>query len=246
MAVVGPLWMLVLFGGKGLMDEAVAYDEVCRRIAYRNYEDSGQTEPPQPTGKVTMIGLLFAPPDALLAKAEVLPRLEYFHDRSGSHIDFFCAGYTRGDKGVEDYKEAGLPGWVYSNRKFNQFREDIIKRSRWKYSGETDLILLNAEYSPSARAVNLDFTTAILCKLDVMKKDEAITSVASFFEDIFNYAEHADATDPTWGFSDERGLATGGSAFKRFILSLLPKDIGKDVTRATHFSVVDISVPAMV
>lgn len=77
-----------------------------------------------------------------------------------------------------------------------------------------------------------------------MKNDGAISSVASFFETIFRYTENVGGEDPTWGFSDAQGVAVIGSALRRFVLTLLPKDLGKDAERAAHFAIIDVSAPA--
>lgn len=37
-------------------------------------------------GGVRMVGLLFAPPEARLARDEIIPALEYFHHRSGTSL----------------------------------------------------------------------------------------------------------------------------------------------------------------
>jgi hypothetical protein len=194
-----------------------------------------------------MVGILFAPPGAALANAEVLPRLDYFHQRAGKHIDFFCAGYTQGWEGGQDpygcrdYKKAGLEGWVFSNERFVNLCKELSELSRWKYSGETDLILLNAEYDPPGRSSRLDFSSTILCRLDTMKRDKAIGSVAEFFERIFQYTESADPDDPTWGFSDKEGVKQVGSAVERFVLGLLPGKVSESYKRTKHFAVVDVS-----
>jgi hypothetical protein len=43
------------------------------------------------------------------------------------------------------------------------------------------------------------------------------------------------------GFSDEMGVRTAGSALKRVILSLLPKELGAAYRRAKHFAIRDVS-----
>ena len=76
-----------------------------------------------------MVGLLFARPDVPLAQVEVVPNLDYFHYRSGKHIDFFCAGYDgyTGRDETEGYrkinKEPELK-WGFSERMFIRFMED--------------------------------------------------------------------------------------------------------------------------
>lgn len=227
------------------MVPAVSYEDICSSIASLSYGDHGWNDPPEATNKVVMVGLLFASPHAPLAKTEIIPRLNYYHHRSGEHINFFCAGYAEGWPGKQidgrTYDKTEKEGWVFSDEKFNDLRREIESMSRWKYSGDTDLILTNAHYDHGSRSAYLDFSAAIVCKLDEMKSDGAIASVASFFEDIFRYAEKAGGDDPTWGFSDSRGLAVAGSALKKFILSLLPKELGKDVKRIEHFAIRDIS-----
>ena len=82
----------------------------------------------------------------------------------------------------------------------------------------------------------------IACHLDEMIRDQAITSVSAFVEKIVTFTENYQGNDPTWGFSDSMGLKTSMSSLKRFILSLLPKDLGKEVKRACHFAVRDIRI----
>lgn len=232
---------------------AITYEDVCRSIAssYGKYawedRDYVFNVSQEAYKKVKLIGILFAPPHAMLAKAEIIPGLDYFNRRSGNNIDFFCAGYAVGWEHA-DYVSIGKKvdnhEWVYSNETFDKFRKEIVSRSRWKYSGESDLILINSFYDSAKRSVDLDFSKAIVCRLDEMKKTEAVTSVASFFEDIFNYAEQADPYDPCWGFGNTQGLKGGGAALIRLLLSLLPKDLGKDFSRLAHFATQDISVIA--
>jgi hypothetical protein len=182
-----------------------------------------------------------------LAKRDVLPSLAYFHRRAGKQIDFFCAGYTQGFEGAtdatgcSDYEAAGLEGWVFSNQRFVQLCKEISAASKWNYSGETDLVLTNAKCNRQSRTAVLDFRTAILFKLDQMKRDKAIASVREFFEKIFQFAESTDASDPTWEFSDKQGLKQARSAIARFLLSLLPKSVAESFNRAKHYAVVNVS-----
>jgi len=226
------------------MKPATTYEDVCAYMARMYYGDSGQEIPPGPNKKVRMVGLLFARPDVPLAEVEVVPNLDYFHYRSGKHIDFFCAGYDgyTGRDETEGYrkinKEPELK-WGFSERMFIRFMEDIEARSPWKYSGDCDLILANAHYDATKREVRIDLKHHVQYKLKQMKDIGAINSVTSFFEDVVRYAEHADGEDPTWGFSDAQGAKLAGSALRRFILALLPKDLGKDAERAAHFAVID-------
>lgn len=161
---------------------------------------------------VRMVGLLFSRPESKLAKEEIIPGISYFHIRSGQHIHFFCAGY--GAYGGQDKNEIvsvekdGKLGYVFIPSRFNEIRKKVESQCGWRYSGESDLILANARYSRGGGVV-LELDKSIKCYLDEFKKIGAIDSVNEFFERIFRYAETAKEDDPTWGFSDSMGVATG-------------------------------------
>src|SRR5579863_7422030 len=75
------------------MVPAASYQDICEYIARMNFGQSAQKVSSGLGRPVKMIGLLFARPSLPLTQAEVVPNLDYFHYRSGPHIDFFCAGY---------------------------------------------------------------------------------------------------------------------------------------------------------
>lgn len=196
--------------------------------------------------RVKMIGILFAQPTHSLAKDEIIPNMDYFHYRSGRNINFYCAGY--GDDftigSYQDRKAAGEGGfsrWQFSPLAFSNFCRELESRSRWQYSGETELMLANARLDRASTKVVLDFQVAVVCNLAKMKEDKAIPSVMSLFEDIFRYAESQDSTDPTWGFSDRMAVGKSISTLRRLILSFLPKELGADVERLAHLAVHDVS-----
>lgn len=227
------------------MKPAITYEGVCKSLASSNYKSF-----PDEYRKVKLIGILFARPDAKLSKEEFIPQFSYFNQASGKDIDFFCAGYTDGwttqaADGLE-YTSTGIKAnereWAFSNDSFISFSKEISSRSRWKYSGECDLILLNTFYDSDKQSVELDFSMAIVCQLDQMKKDEAIPSLAEFFQKIFNHVnKDPDQSDPCVELSNSLGSEKGGPALIRFILSFLPKDLGKDFARLAWFTTKDIS-----
>ena len=196
--------------------------------------------------KVKMVGILFCQPSHKLSKEQIINNLGYYHHRSGSNIDFYCSGYGA-YWDITEYpdmqKVCTVNGtdWYFSPFAFNKFREDMEKRSKWRYEGEVDLLLVNAKLERNDKHICLDMTSAIDCKLEEMIRIGTITSVMSFFEDIFQYAEKQNGKDSTWGFSDKLGASHAGSALKRFVLSLLPGDLGKEAEKLQHLAIRDIS-----
>ena len=61
----------------------------------------------------------------------------------------------------------------FNQRLFAAFVDDMEASTSWKYSGETDLILVGPD---------LDFSDAILYDIEAMLKDGAIDNPARLFE----------------------------------------------------------------
>ena len=103
------------------MVPAYSYERVCSEL--------GNSFHGRYHGDVRMVGLLFARPASPLAVSEILPNLNYYHHRSGNHIDFFCGGYGQYWENWRDefpdqcvVSRGGSVDWLYSARKFNAFR----------------------------------------------------------------------------------------------------------------------------
>jgi hypothetical protein len=195
-----------------------------------------------------MVGLLFARPESQIGREEIVPSLDYFHYRSGNNIDFFCAGCRRYGPSRQDGEQRVTqprtrdeePPWLFNVLLFERFRQQIETLSTWRYSGEADLLLMNALFDENDGRARLDFESALVCDLQRMKRDGAIETVQRFFEDVSRFAEHAPVNDPTWGFSDRMGIHSAGAGLKRIILSLLPKNLGEEYKRVEHFAVRNI------
>lgn len=229
------------------MIPAVSYEEIEDHINYTFSSTAAEGK------SVRMVGILFGRPGSPLAKAEVLPNLEYFDRRSGSNIDFYAAGFRQGFPGlvVDDHVSRKSKdteffgpdhGWIFSATKFNELREDIQKRTSWKYSGGVDLVLLNARRNVETGKAAIELRSAVCLNLDQAKNDGLMLTVEMLFERIFQYAESQSGDDPTWGFSDTAGVRVAGTSLRRLLLRLLPKEAGKDIERIAHLAVKDIGV----
>jgi len=216
----------------------ISFAQVCNDLA--SYFRKGRG--------VRLVGLVFCRPQARLAREEIIPSLLYFHYRSGEHCNFYFGGYHQGREARINETLIGSQGdsldWIFSERDFNKFRHEIETRTRWRYSGGTDLILANAIAGHRPDKAAIDFSTAISANLEQLKTDGAFLETGMLFEQIFRHAdEHGgDNEDPAWGFSDAAGLRLTGSALKELLLAALPKGVRNDVRRAWHFAVTDISV----
>jgi hypothetical protein len=212
---------------------------VCRDLETR-FERDGL-----PEDTVKMVALLFARPQSVLAREEVVPNLPYFHHRAGKHIHFFCVGYggywpPAQVPDAENVVTIDRTKWSYSDSLFNEFRAELEGVTTWTYSGGTDLVLTNA-VRDGGNSVRLDFSSALAMNLEQAVSDGAIPDVSRWFERIFQFAEHHSADDPTWGFGLSAGLVAARSGLVAAILSLLPGNLGTEATKLPHFMVSDLA-----
>ena len=91
-----------------------------------------------------MVGLLFLKPNSQLVAEEILKNGQYFHVRSRKAIDFFLPGYGPKDpNSPEKIYDIDLDyGFVFSMTAFVSCIKSIQSEASWKYSGETDLVLI--------------------------------------------------------------------------------------------------------
>jgi hypothetical protein len=131
------------------------------------------------------VGILFANPTKSFVKDEILANIEYANERSGRYIDFFFAGFSKYN--TYDPQEILIDApcgnrWHFSFTMFNNFISEIEHVSKWQYSGETELFLL--EFSDG----KLHFDKAISIWLDRAVREESIYSASTLFEDIYRIA----------------------------------------------------------
>jgi len=192
-----------------------------------------------------LVGILFCHPKTPLAKAEIVDQLAHFNERSGEAVDFFCAGYGAywPPEHFADQKViVRIDGvdWLFSEKAFSQVIDELEAETQWRYSGETELILVTARKRNSG-GTELDFQGAIVCNIEAMAQTKAFTSARAFFTEIFRYAKTHSEEDPTWGLSDKKGLSIGLSALKEAVLSLLPKSLSDAYRQGEHYAVRSIA-----
>ncbi len=127
--------------------------------------------------------ILFAPTFSRVGREGVIPRLGYLNDRSGTNVHFYCAGYggywhrdtfpDMEDLGEIRYDDGCVIPWAFGQRQFASFVDELEGQTSWRYSGESDLILLNSK---------VDFSSCLTYDIEAMVKDGAISRASELFE----------------------------------------------------------------
>lgn len=177
---------------------------------------------------VRLAVLIFARPTAKLSKEVIDPNSLYLDVRSGKHIDIVRIGY-RDD------------GQFYESD-FATLLAEFERSTKWRYSGDSDVLLFNIRYDSKSSTVEPDFSRVVSITLEKALRDGAFESANAFFEDLIRFTASFQGTDPAWGFSDSMAAKEGGHVLVQLVLKLLPQEIKTSFDRLKHLAVRDVSV----
>lgn len=184
-----------------------------------------------------LVGIVFSRPQSKVFREGIQPSLEYLHLRSGQRAILYFGGYSAPSKGVSP-TDATPNDWSFDAKEFVRFVSEMEHFTRWRYSGESDLILVSATKEVSDY---LDFSRAVAVTLERLLRDSAISSIEAFLEELFRSANSADNSNITEIFSNSQGLKRAREALKEFALNALPESVSPEVRRAANFAVRNIN-----
>lgn len=189
---------------EGIMLEAINYENIKNEI---------ETD--------CTIGILIGHPTSEFIQS-ILRKLSYFHHRSGESINFYFPGYGTYWYGTyyDEEKVCKIDNiyWSFSSKMFSNFISDMENESKWEYSGESELILINYKNG------DLDFSETIVFYLDQMIKEKHISSVEMLFENIFRYFKR---NNSLYKYSDKRV----GSQLSTDVLGVIKEKILPEIFR---------------
>lgn len=178
------------------------------------------------------IGILITRPDLPTGKS-ILNSLEYFHFRTGKSVNFYLPGYGAYWP-KSDYPDGkvvtvidGL-NWSFSNQMFAQFISDLEKYSKWQYSGESELLLVELENGI------LSYEDMMQFHLDNMIRDNVIYSVHQFFEQLFRLCQDKNTLNQ---ISNAFGIDKLKQISKEKILEKIPLNLGNIFIQEKYFCV---------
>ena len=205
------------------MLEALTYEDMLDHIRRNDFvEDT--------------IGILITRPSLATGK-DILEELNYYHHMTSVNINFYLPGYGA-YWNPQEYPDMRVvtkidgADWSFSDRAFVAFINALEEVSRWKYSGESELLLIPYDDG------KLDYSNVAVFCLDAMLKDEAISSVSRFITDLSRSAKRNNAV---------KSIAVKGAAkcvaktIVQEMTDFLPKHISTALKRGRHYICKDFS-----
>ena len=181
------------------------------------------------------IGILITRPDLPTGK-QIMNSLEYFHFRTGKSVNFYLPGYgaywTKYDypDGIVVTRINGVE-WSFSNEMFVSFIQNLEHYSKWQYSGESELLLVELKDNV------LSYQNTMQFHLDNMLRDRVIGSIPQFFETLFRVCANKDSLQQ---ISNIFGQKTVKHVSMEFVLSNVPSGLRKLFTEEKYFCVKNV------
>lgn len=180
-----------------------------------------------------LIGILLTRPNLETGK-KILKDVEYLDENSEKFIDLYFAGYSTEEHYPESKEVAEVDGtkWYFSNKKFKEFKKEIEKICKWKYSGESDLILI------SCKEGKILYEEAMMFHLEKLIKEGVFGSVEEFFEELVRICSEKRTIKE---ISNAFGAKKVKHTFLKIIVDKLPAGLGELFTQEKNFCVKNIA-----
>jgi hypothetical protein len=182
------------------------------------------------------VGLFFVRGDRVGDGAKVAEQIKasspYWDLNSEDSIDFIFAGWTKYDTQLS-----------FDLKKFHQYCTEIENISRWHYSGESDLVLLNFDYSISDSKGEFCFEEVIVLPIEELLREKRIGSLDKFMEELIDLAKDRKSSpeeSAIWEISDQIGYLRGKKAVWDGLKKMFLKDFSSVYDELRPFVVCDL------
>ena len=104
-----------------------------------------------------IVVLLFVRPTNQ-ASLDIIREFDYIHYNSGKYCSVYAIGYSNDFAKAKDrcYRKAtNVAGvdWYFSDQVFVEFKNNLDRRIKWQYSGETEIIVLQNNNEQTVEAL---------------------------------------------------------------------------------------------
>lgn len=165
--------------------------------------------PPEPERR--LIVFVFANAQQELPRAQILPVLPDWLNRSGDGVRILFPGYSRA---AADHAAAGPIDLdrVFDRESFAEAIEVIEEKSSWRYGGRATVVICSAYLKPRPGAVGIfDFNSLIELDLEAALERDLLASPEEVFAAIFDRAKRHQEPISRRGLGDFLGVASLGT-----------------------------------
>ena len=139
-----------------------------------------------------------------------------------------------------------LPGWemvegtlVFDTPSFLEFRGEIEHRSRWRYSGQAEILLLNYEFEPWAYSLDFRFEETITLPVEQMLTSNLTPSLDALMHEVISVAKGV-KDGSVWEISDRIARQRVRESIWQFLKKRFSKSLSKVYDELRPFAVCDL------
>ena len=137
-----------------------------------------------------IVVLLFVKPTSQDA-VDIIQEFEYIHYNSSKYCSIYAVGYSndfqkQSDTHYRKICEILNSDWYFSSEAFVEFKDNLEKRIKWEYSGETEILVLQ---NNPGKDDPLNFTNYIAIDVNKGLKEGYIDSFQRFMESLVRSAK---------------------------------------------------------
>ena len=123
----------------------------------------------------------------------IIQEFEYIHYNSYKYCSIYAIGYSnnpekQADRHYKKVSEILNLDWYFSNKAFVEFKNNLENRIKWKYSGETEVIVLQNNLDGNDP---LNFTNYVAIDVNKGLREGYIDSFQKFMESLVRSARSA-------------------------------------------------------
>jgi len=160
------------------------------------------------------------------------------------------ASFDYWDADSGKYLDVVFPGWVtngfieFDTKAFLEFRKGIEAFSKWQYSGETDILLLNFDFDLEGSRGIFSFEETITLLPEKMIREGQVSNLDSLMHELVKAAKQSwprTSESPIWEMSDRIAIQRSRTALWEYVKKKLLRDFGAIYDELRPFAVCNLS-----
>ena len=169
---------------------------------------------------------------------QLISSASYYNAESGDAFDFMYAGWNTNRTTGE---------LAFDLDSFMDFKRFLERVSTWRYSGETDMVILNLCVEPKKGLAYLETEEVIVLAVERMLRKKLVESIDGYMQQIFTFAHlisedtSSSGQTPTWRLSDKLGLQRARDSLWRALVDWAAGRFKTDVEFLENVVVSDLT-----
>jgi hypothetical protein len=163
----------------------------------------------------------------------------YWNQQTGQYFDIVFFGW------MTDGPDESAPhhGMYFDVAAFSDVQAEVETLTKWRYSGETDFLLLDWEHDLDNRRGDFAFDRTVPLQIEELIRQNKVGSLDSFVQDLVNKARDVwppGAESPTWDIGSRMALSAGRRTLWEWVSKAFLRDLGRIYDGMKPFAICDI------